>query len=61
LPVKAYECCPCEFEIKSSWKGDYSAAFEGDYENSTISIKVKNVKTYYKNGLLTDVVNNDFL
>lgn len=61
LPVKAYECCPCEFEIKSSWKGDYSAAFEGDYENSTISIKVKNVKTYYKNGLLTNVVNNDFL
>lgn len=53
LPVKAYECCPCEFDIQSTYRGEYDNAFnQGGEEMTTISISVKNVKTYFTNGLL---------
>lgn len=55
IPVKAYECCPCEFNIQESqsWGSDYEAAWNNSNEEiSKISITVKNVKTYFKNGLL---------
>ena len=57
IPVKAYECCPCEFAIGESvsWKNDYSGNTDDtNYENSNIVINVKNVKTYYKNRLVSD-------
>lgn len=57
IPVKAYECCPCEFAIGESvsWKNDYSGSTDDtNYENSNIVINVKNVKTYYKNGLVSE-------
>ena len=55
IPVKAYECCPCEFNIgeSTSWKSDYEAGWNDNNEEKTnIVIEVKNVKTYFKNGLL---------
>ena len=56
IPVKAYECCPCEFEIGESvsWRDDYSGNTENNEETSKIVINVKNVKTYYKNRLVSD-------
>ena len=56
IPVKAYECCPCEFAIAESvsWRDDYSGNTENNEETSKIVINVKNVKTYYKNGLVSD-------
>ena len=58
IPVKAYECCPCEFSIadSQSWQGQYAsaAADNGNAQTSKLVISVKNVKTYYKNGLLSD-------
>ena len=58
IPVKAYECCPCEFNISDSqsWKGQYSNATDNKEEESKIVINVKNVKTYYKNGLLSSTL-----
>ena len=58
IPVKAYECCPCEFNIgdSQSWKGQYSNATDNKEEESKIVINVKNVKTYYKNGLLSSTL-----
>lgn len=62
LPVKAFECCPCEFEIKSNWKGDYEQDFtQGQAEETQLTIKVKNVKTYYKNGLLDMKLHNKYV
>ena len=55
IPVKAYECCPCEFNIgeSTSWKSDYEAGWnDNNDEKTNIVIEVKNVKTYFKNGLL---------
>lgn len=54
IPMKAYECCPCEFEIDNGlWKGDYDQTFDDTTAiSSKLSIKVKNVKTFYTNGLL---------
>jgi len=56
IPVKAYECCPCEFSIGEStaWGNDYSSGTENNEETSKIVIEVKNVKTYFKNNLLND-------
>lgn len=56
IPVKAYECIPCEFNISESmsWGNDYSSGTDNNEETSKFVIEVKNVKTYYKNGLLTD-------
>jgi hypothetical protein len=56
IPVKAYECCPCEFAIGESvsWQNDYSGSTENNEETSKIVINVKNVKTYYKNRLVSD-------
>ena len=56
IPVKAYECCPCEFAIGESvsWRDDYSGNIENNEETSKIVINVKNVKTYYKNGLVSN-------
>ena len=56
IPVKAYECCPCEFAIgeSASWRDDYSGNTENNEETSKIVINVKNVKTYYKNRLVSD-------
>ncbi len=58
IPVKAYECCPCEFNISDSqsWKSDYDSGTGNQMENSKIVINVKNVKTYYKNGLLSSTL-----
>lgn len=59
IPVKAYECSPCEFNISDTvaWKGDYEAAWSASNEETTqLSIEVKNVKTYFKNGLLSDTL-----
>ena len=57
IPVKAYECCPCEFAIGESvsWKNDYSGSTDDtNFENSNIVINVKNVKTYFKNSLVSE-------
>ena len=56
IPVKAYECCPCEFAIGESvsWGNDYSGSIENQEETSKIVINVKNVKTYYKNRLVSE-------
>lgn len=62
IPVKAYECCPCEFEIKPQYKGDYDGAYQSGGEESTqISITVKNVKTFFKNGLLNNTLDTIYL
>ena len=56
IPVKAYECCPCEFAIGDSvsWGNDYSGSIENQEETSKIVVNVKNVKTYYKNRLVSE-------
>ena len=56
IPVKAYECCPCEFAIGDSvsWGNDYSGGIENQEETSKIVVNVKNVKTYYKNRLVSE-------
>ena len=56
IPVKAYECMPCEFSIGDSisWNGEYSSALENSEESSKLVINVKNVKTYFKNNLFND-------
>ena len=54
LPVYAFECEPCEFVIENHFKQQYSQQYlkNSDFENTTIKIQVKNVKTYYTNGLM---------
>lgn len=62
IPVKAYECMPCEFSIadSQSWNDSYSSGTENSEETSKLVVQVKNVKTYFKNGLLNkDFYNND--
>lgn len=52
LPVKAYECFLCEFNLQTKDGDAYSAHYDtSDALQTTISIKVKNVKTYMKNNL----------
>lgn len=60
IPVKAFECCPCEIDISdsASWGGDYGNDFSNNEESSKMVIKVKNVKTYFRNGLLQDKIKN---
>lgn len=54
VPMKVYECSPCEFIIgDTGWKGDYTTESWDSGETSKLIINVKNVKTYFKNGLLT--------
>lgn len=62
IPVKAYECCPCEFIIGDSvsWQNDYSGNTENSEETSKIVINVKNVKTFFKNGLLLDTLSKSY-
>ena len=62
IPVKAYECCPCEFSIQDSisWNNDYSSASDNAEETSKLVINVKNVKTYYKNGLLKNTLSRSY-
>lgn len=52
VPVKVYECCPCEFVLDSYWNDDYDQTYESSEVSTSFRIKVKNVKTFYKNGLL---------
>lgn len=62
IPVKAYECCPCEFDIadSQSWSSDYNSDFSGNEESSKIVINVKNVKTFFRNGLLNNELNSRY-
>ena len=57
IPVYAFECNPCEFVIENIWKSDYDATWGGDAEKTKITIRVNNVMTYYRNGLLDDKLN----
>ena len=65
IPVKAYECMPCEFDISESmsWNDSYSSGTENSEESSKLVINVKNVKTYFKNNLfnsdLAKIYNNN--
>lgn len=54
LPVMAYECNLCEFAINTFGSPDSLMASwdDSNMQDASISIKVKNVRTYYKNGLL---------
>ena len=58
IPVYAFECNPCEFVIENIWKNDYDAKWGTDEETTKITIRVNNVMTYYRNGLLEDKLNN---
>ena len=57
IPVYAFECNPCEFVIENIWNSDYDATWGGDAEKTKITIRVSNVMTYYRNGLLDDKLN----
>lgn len=59
LPVMAYECNMCEFMINSFGAPDsLNVAWDDTTQTeTTISIKVRNVRTYYKNGLLKHLSN----
>jgi len=52
IPVKVYECCPCEFMMDGIWGGDYDTTYDSGEVSTQIKIKVKNVRTFYKNGLM---------
>lgn len=54
LPVMAYECNLCEFLINDAGIGDSFSANWNSTEplETTLQISVKNVKTYYYNGLV---------
>ena len=52
IPVYAFECAPCEFVIENHFSNTYDAGFTTPEEKTTIKIKVKNVNTFYRNGLL---------
>jgi len=56
IPVYAFECAPCEFIIENHFNNTYDAAFTSPEEKTTIKIKVKNVNTFYRNGLLNDAL-----
>lgn len=58
LPVKAYECMLCEFDISTKDGDTYSAHWDNSEElSTTIQIKVKNVRTYFQNGLTNKLKN----
>lgn len=56
IPVYAFECAPCEFVIENHFSNTYDAGFTTPEEKTTIKIKVKNVNTFYRNGLLNDAL-----
>lgn len=56
IPVYAFECAPCEFVIENHFGNSYDTAYTSPEEKTTIKIKVKNVNTYYKNGLLNNAL-----
>jgi hypothetical protein len=59
VPVYAYECNPCEFVINNIWNGERFANWDNsDAEKTKITIRVNNVMTYYRNGLLESKLGN---
>lgn len=56
IPVYAFECAPCEFVIENHFNNTYDTAYTTPEEKTTIKIKVKNVNTFYRNGLLNDAL-----
>ena len=58
IPVYAFECNPCEFVIENIWNSDYDATWGSDAEKTKITIRVNNVMTYYRNGLLDRKLSN---
>lgn len=58
LPVKAYECMLCEFDISTKDGDSYLAHWDNSEAlSTTIQIKVKNVRTYFQNGLTRKLKN----
>ena len=56
FPIYALECGPCEFDIESIWDNEYATAYDEHKDAETkITISVKNVKTYYSNGLMKKI------
>jgi hypothetical protein len=58
IPVYAFECNPCEFVIENIWNNEYDAKWGNDAEKTKITIRVNNVMTYYRNGLLDRKLSN---
>ena len=58
IPVYAFECNPCEFVIENIWNSEYDAKWGNDAEKTKITIRVNNVMTYYRNGLLDRKLSN---
>ena len=53
FPIYALECGPCEIDIESIWDNEYATAYDEHKDAETkITISVKNVKTFYSNGLM---------
>ena len=58
FPIYAFECGPCEFDIKGTFEPEYSVDYkEQKNANTKIIINVKNVKTYFSNQLFNKVRN----
>ena len=58
FPIYAFECGPCEFDIKGTFESEYSVDYkEQKNANTKIIINVKNVKTYFSNQLFNKVEN----
>ena len=56
FPIYALECGPCEIDIESTFENEFSSAYSEQKNSSTkIVISVKNVKTYFANGLLNKI------
>ena len=56
FPIYALECGPCEIDIESIWDNEYATAYDEHKDAETkITISVKNVKTYYSNGLMKKI------
>jgi hypothetical protein len=53
LPIKAYECFPCEFNMDMKDEDSLNIGWNDDTPaKTTITIDVKNVKTYMSNKLM---------
>jgi hypothetical protein len=58
LPVRAYECYPCEFNIGIKAEDSLNANWSDDTAaKTTITINVKNVRTYMTNKLMVNLSN----
>ena len=56
FPIYALECGPCEIDIESIWDNEYATAYDEHKDAETkITISVKNVKTFYSNGLMKKI------